>query len=92
MGQFQNPSFSGTKTFTVRTVSLDAQGALWGIDEATTPFVLNFTTGVLTINSVIPTVHTIAATDGAYTISMVSQHAPQATDELVISWPLTFVL
>jgi hypothetical protein len=91
-GKFTNPSFSGPKTFTVRTMSLDATGTLWGIDEATDPFVLDFTTGVLTIKSVVPTVRTIAATNGAYTISLQAQHAPQATDELIITWPLTFPL
>jgi len=92
VGAFTNPAFSGSKTFTVRTESLDALGALWGIDESTDPFTLDFTTGVLTITSVLPTIPTIASVKGAYTIAMEAQHAPQATDELVISWPLTFPL
>ena len=90
VGGFTNPAATDVVKFTVTTVSFDTD--LYLIDRSDSAFSLKFTTGLLTVASVVPTDKVIFSPYGTYRITFKAQHKIRPDYALEIIWPKEFAV
>jgi len=89
VGGFTNPAATDKVRFTVTTVTFDTD--IFLIDKSDA-FTLKFTTGKLTIASVVPTDKVIFSSNGSYKIKFKAQHTIRPEYILEVTWPKEFAV
>ena len=74
VGGFTNPAGIDKQSLKVTTVSFDTDLKLYDIDHSDTGFDLEFTTGLITVESFLPSDSKIYSFEGYYNFTFKAQH------------------